>query len=129
MLQHISHESIFLCRSRLHDFWQKKERGVSCSKCKMRFFRKRSVGMEILQEYLVPCVMALCFCAGYIIKKWVKDVDNKWIPTICAILGVLLNIWVAKEFSPPVLLGGMASGLAATGLDQLVRTNENKGVG
>lgn len=110
-------------------FGRKKERGVSCSKCKMRFFRKRGVGMEILQEYLVPCVMALCFCAGYIIKKWVKDVDNKWIPTICAILGVLLNIWVAKEFSPPVLLGGMASGLAATGLDQLVRTNENKGVG
>ena len=85
--------------------------------------------MEILQEYLVPCVMDLCFCAGYIIKKWVKDVDNKWIPTICAILGVLLNIWVAREFTPSVLLGGMASGLAATGLDQLVRTNENKGVG
>lgn len=110
-------------------FGRKKERGVSCGKCKMRFFRKRGVDMEILQEYLVPCVMALCFCAGYIIKKWVKDVDNKWIPTICAILGVLLNIWVAREFTPSVLLGGMASGLAATGLDQLVRTNENKDVG
>lgn len=129
MLQHISHESIFYVAPGCMTFGRKKERGVSCRKCKMRFFRKRGVDMEILQEYLVPCVMALCFCAGYIIKKWVKDVDNKWIPTICAILGVLLNIWVAREFTPSVLLGGMASGLAATGLDQLVRTNENKGVG
>lgn len=83
--------------------------------------------MELLQEYLVPCIVALCFGVGYIVKKWIKDVDNKWIPTICAVLGIMLNIWLSKDFTPVIVLGGMASGLAATGLDQLVRTNEDKG--
>lgn len=80
--------------------------------------------MEILQDYIVPLTMAICLCIGCIIKKWVKDVSNKWIPTICAILGVIINVWVAGEFTPVVLLGGLASGLAATGLDQLIRTKE-----
>lgn len=80
--------------------------------------------MEILQDYIVPLTMAICLCIGYIIKKWVKDVSNKWIPTICAILGVIINVWVAGEFTPVVLLGGLASGLAATGLDQLIKTKE-----
>ena len=38
--------------------------------------------MEVLQEYLVPTVVALCYCIGFIVKTWIKDVDNKWIPTI-----------------------------------------------
>lgn len=80
--------------------------------------------MEILQEYIVPITMAICFCVGYIIKKWIKDVDNKWIPTICAIVGVLVNAWINMGIDPAILLGGLASGLAATGLDQLVRTGE-----
>lgn len=80
--------------------------------------------MEILQEYIVPITMAICFCVGYIIKKWIKDVDNKWIPTICAIVGVLVNVWINMGIDPAILLGGLASGLAATGLDQLVRTGE-----
>lgn len=80
--------------------------------------------MEILQEYIVPVTVAICFCIGYIVKKWIKDVSNKYIPTICAILGVITNVWVMGEFTPVVLLGGLASGLAATGLDQLVRTKE-----
>lgn len=78
--------------------------------------------MEILQEYIVPVTMAICFCLGYIVKKWVKDVDNKWIPTICAVVGVIVNFWVAGEFTPAVLLGGLASGLSATGLDQVLKT-------
>lgn len=81
--------------------------------------------MEILQEYLVPITVALCFCVGFIVKKWIKDVDNKWIPTICAIAGIFFNIWVNDwSIDPVIVLGGFASGLAATGFDQLIRTNE-----
>lgn len=82
--------------------------------------------METIQEYIVPVTMAICFCIGYITKKWVKDVDNKWIPTICAVVGVVVNVWSLGEISPVSLLGGLASGLAATGLDQMIRTGEVK---
>lgn len=80
--------------------------------------------MEILQDYIVPITLALCFCIGYIVKKWITDVDNKYIPTIVAVAGVVVNVWVMGAFTPEVILGGLASGLASTGLDQLIRTNE-----
>lgn len=80
--------------------------------------------MDLLQEYIVPVTLAICFCIGFIVKKWIKDVDNKYIPTVCAIIGVLINVWVMGDFTPQVLLGGLASGLSATGLDQLIKTNK-----
>lgn len=80
--------------------------------------------MEILQNHIVSITLALCFCIGYIVKKWVKDIDNKYIPTIVALTGVVVNIWVMGNFTPEVILGGLASGLASTGLDQLIRTSE-----
>lgn len=83
--------------------------------------------MKLLQEYIVPVTMAICWCMGFIVKKWIKDVDNKWIPTICALVGVVINVWVQGwTIDPAILLGGLASGLAATGLDQMIRTNEVK---
>lgn len=80
--------------------------------------------MEILQDFTVPITLAICFCIGYIVKKWIADVDNRYIPTIVAVVGVIVNVWVMGIFTPEVILGGLASGLASTGLDQLIRTNE-----
>lgn len=80
--------------------------------------------MEILQDFTVPITLAICFCIGYIVKKWIADVDNRYIPTIVAVVGVIVNVWVMGTFTPEVILGGLASGLASTGLDQLIRTNE-----
>ena len=85
--------------------------------------------MEVLQEYVVPVTMAICFCIGFIVTKWVADVDNKWIPTICAVVGVIVNVWSNMGIDPAILLGGLASGLAATGLYQMLRTNEGDTTG
>ena len=75
--------------------------------------------MEFLSEYMMPIVVGLCLCVGYIIKKWVKDVDNKFIPTICAALGAFLTIWLNSwSITPEILLSGIFSGLASTGLHQ-----------
>ena len=46
--------------------------------------------MSIFNELALPLVVAACLVLGYIIKKWVKDVDNKYIPTILAAVGVVL---------------------------------------
>ena len=40
---------------------------------------------------------------------------------IMGVLGVLLNFWVNQQFTAEVLLGGLFSGLASTGLYELFR--------
>ena len=77
--------------------------------------------MEILQDYIVIIVMAICLAIGYIIKHFLP-MDNKWIPLIMGVLGVVLNTWVSGwMFTPEILLGGLASGLASTGAFEFVR--------
>lgn len=74
-----------------------------------------------LTTYAVPVIMAICWCIGFIVNKWVKDVDNKYIPTIVALLGILLNVWMnGWIFTPEIILGGLASGLGSTGINELV---------
>ena len=78
--------------------------------------------IKFLTEYMIPVIMGICLCAGYIVKHWVADADNRIIPTLCAALGVVLAVWMHwPAVTPEVLLQGMASGLASTGLHQAVR--------
>ena len=30
--------------------------------------------MEFLNEYMLPVVLGICLCVGYVVKKWIKDV-------------------------------------------------------
>ena len=76
--------------------------------------------LSFLSEYLVLVIVGICLCVGCIVKKWIKDVDNKFIPTICAVLGVFLAIWLNSWMvTPAIILSGLLSGLASTGLHQL----------
>lgn len=77
--------------------------------------------MEILSNFIVVLVMAICLSIGYIIKHSLSFIPNKYIPLILGVIGVIANIWVNKSFTPEVLLGGLASGLAATGAFEAVR--------
>ena len=78
--------------------------------------------MEILSQYVVVIVMAICLAVGYIIKHSLNFLPNKYIPLVMAVLGTVINMWVNLwTFTPEILLGGLASGLAATGAFELVR--------
>lgn len=78
--------------------------------------------MEFLNEYMLPVVLGICLCVGYVVKKWIKDVDNKYIPTICAVLGVIVAAWISDwTITPQVVLSGMISGLGSTGMHQLFK--------
>ena len=77
--------------------------------------------MEILSKFIVGLVMAICLSIGYIIKHSLDFIPNKKIPLILGVTGIIINIWVNKAFTPEVLLGGLASGLAATGAHEAVR--------
>ena len=75
--------------------------------------------MEFLNDYMIPVIVGICLLAGYVVKKWVKDVDNKYIPTMVCILGIVLaiiNDWGAVSLT--TILAGGVSGLASTGLHQ-----------
>ena len=78
---------------------------------------------EFLKEYLVLVVLGICLCAGYILKHLVpSDKINRFIPRIMGVLGVVLNLWLSGwVLTPQVLLGGLASGLAATGAHQAAK--------
>lgn len=78
--------------------------------------------MEFLNEYMLPVVLGICLCVGYVIKQWIKDVDNKYIPTIVVVLGIVLSAWISDwTITPNIILSGMISGLASTGMHQLFK--------
>jgi hypothetical protein len=78
--------------------------------------------MDILARYVVLVILAICLCLGYIIKHSITAIPNKYIPLILAVVGVILNLWMnGWHFTPEILLGGMASGLASTGTHELIR--------
>ena len=65
--------------------------------------------MDILNAYVIPEVVALCLVLGFVIKQWVKDVDNKWIPTIVAVVGIGCAV-VLNGFTVGAVVGGAVSG-------------------
>ena len=77
--------------------------------------------MDFLNAYLIPEVTILCLLLGYIVKMWVKDIDNKWIPTIVAVVGVAAAVVTSKEVTIAVIVSGALSGLSSTGLHQMFK--------
>jgi uncharacterized membrane protein len=78
--------------------------------------------MEMLTNYLVPVIVVLCLCVGYVIKHWIKDADNKIIPTVVTFVGIAASVamnWGALTVE--IVVGGAVSGLASTGLHQLLK--------
>ena len=77
--------------------------------------------LSFLAEYCIPVIVGICLCIGYVIKTSIPKVDNSLIPMIMAILGLFINIWINHAINPPIVLGGLFSGLASTGLHQLFK--------
>lgn len=76
--------------------------------------------LGFLTEYVLPIILGICLCVGYILKNVVPNENvNRFIPLIMGILGVVLNVWINMSFTAEILLGGLFSGLASTGLHQI----------
>lgn len=83
--------------------------------------------MEFLTEFSVPVIVGICLCVGYILKNIVPtDKINKFIPLIMGVLGLGLNIWINLSVTPDVILAGLISGLASTGLYEAFHQFINK---
>jgi hypothetical protein len=75
--------------------------------------------IALIQGMYIPVVVIACLLVGWIVKKWIKDVDNKWIPTIVFVLGGILACVATQTVSLETIVAGCASGLASTGMHQL----------
>jgi len=83
--------------------------------------------LDFLTRYVVVIVLCICLCLGYVIKHSISFIPNKYIPLIMAIVGIILNVWInGWKFTPEILLGGLASGLASTGAFEMVRNIASK---
>ena len=77
--------------------------------------------LTFLSEYCIPVIVGICLCVGYVIKTSIPKVPNSLIPMIMAILGLVINVWINNSIDPSIILGGLFSGLASTGLHQLFK--------
>jgi len=77
--------------------------------------------ISMLNNYLVLIVVGICLCVGYVIKHSLDFIPNKYIPLIMLILGTITNVLINLSIgvSAEVILAGMLSGLASTGLHQV----------
>ena len=79
------------------------------------------MNIEFLTEYFVPVIVGICLCVGYVVKTS-TPLDNKYIPLLNAVIGLLLAGWIhVPNITPEVILSGLFSGLAATGLYEAFR--------
>jgi hypothetical protein len=76
--------------------------------------------MDFLNEYMMPVVLGICLVVGWIIKKWIPDLNNKYIPTIVTVLGAFLAVWFNDwAVTPDIILSGLVTGASSTGMHQL----------
>lgn len=78
--------------------------------------------MPDLGAWVAPLTVAVCLCAGYVLKNLVPtDAVNRFIPLCMSALGVAVTAWAQGCFTPDVLATGLVSGLASTGLYEAFR--------
>lgn len=76
--------------------------------------------LNFITDMYVPIIMVACLIVGFIVKKWIHDVEDKWIPTIVTVLGAVLG-FVINGASIEAVVAGAVTGLASTGLHQLFK--------
>ena len=74
----------------------------------------------ILTENFVVVVLVACLIVGYLIKTSFGFIENKYIPTILAVFGAVLNAIVSGVSVDSIVYGALM-GLASTGLHQMFK--------
>lgn len=79
-----------------------------------------------LANYFVLVVVVACLIVGYLIKTSFDFIPNKYIPTILAVLGAVLNPFVSGLSIETVVYGALM-GLASTGMYEAFKNYITKG--
>lgn len=70
-----------------------------------------------LTQYFTLVVLIACLIVGYVIKHTFDMIPSKYIPTLLAVIGAVLNV-VVNGFSIESIVYGALTGLASTGMHQ-----------
>lgn len=85
--------------------------------------------LSVLTQYLDLIVVGICLCVGYMIKTGFDKIPNKYIPLIVGILGLTIKILMSINtgINGEVILSGLLSGLASTGMYEMFKNLIYKG--
>lgn len=74
----------------------------------------------------VAGITVICYLAAQAVKA--TNLDNKWLPVICGVLGGILSVvglyWIPEYPAQDIITAiavGIMSGLAATGVNQVYK--------
>lgn len=80
--------------------------------------------LTFLMEFIDPITLGICLCIGFALKyaKIFEKFGNQYIPLSMLILGCIIGVIThIGNINATVVLGGMISGLASTGLYEMLR--------
>lgn len=84
--------------------------------------------ISFLLNFIDPIILGICLVTGYALKNAFEKFPNKYIPLSAMCVGLVLSIVLNFKggITAEVILGGMISGLASTGMYELLRNLINK---
>lgn len=83
--------------------------------------------LSFLLDFIDPIILGICLAMGYALKNAFEKFPNKFIPLTAMCIGMILSIVLnIHSVTAELILGGMMSGLASTGMYELLRNLINK---
>lgn len=85
--------------------------------------RDNNMDITFLMDYVNLLTLGICLCVGFALKEAFPKFDNRYIPLSALTLGCIINVLINIEngINAQVVLGGMISGPASTGLYEMMR--------
>ena len=79
--------------------------------------------INFLVDYITPLILGICLLVGFVLKTAFDKFPNKYIPLCALCMGTIIAILINLQsgINAEVILGGMISGLASTGLYEMLR--------
>lgn len=86
------------------------------------------MNINFLSDYINPIILGICLMVGFVLKTAFDKFPNKYIPLSALCMGTIISILInfSSGINAEVILGGMISGLASTGLYEMLRNLLNK---
>ncbi|KAB1437548.1 phage holin family protein [Candidatus Galacturonibacter soehngenii] len=78
--------------------------------------------LTFLLQNIDTIILGICLCVGFALKQAFTWFNNKYIPITMLCMGTIIAIVTnLGNVNAAVILGGMISGLASTGLYEMLR--------
>lgn len=78
--------------------------------------------LSFLTNAINPLILGICLMVGFVIKTAVPKLPNRFIPLSALVLGTVIGILINwPGINAEIIMGSMISGLASTGLYEMMR--------